>query len=46
MLLQQELDKEYAGILGYSSFTKAALELVLGKDNHHLQQNTVSEPLY
>lgn len=40
-LQQKELDKEYAGILGYSTFTNAALELVLGKDDQHVKEHTV-----
>ena len=41
-LQQRKLDKEYAGILGYHVFTQAAIELVLGKEDKHVQDHLVS----
>ncbi|KAL5466716.1 hypothetical protein EMCRGX_G030864 [Ephydatia muelleri] len=32
-LFEKNLDKEYAGIMGYEAFRKAAVELALGKDS-------------
>ena len=40
-LQHKGLDKEYAGIMGYSDFTRAALELVLGKEDKHVQEHLV-----
>jgi len=32
MLQEKELDKEYAGIMGYENFRKAAAKLAFGPD--------------
>jgi len=36
-LLEQGLDKEYAGIMGYESFRKEAAKLAFGKDDENLK---------
>ena len=46
-LLAQNLDKEYAGILGYEDFTESAAAIAFGKDFGKVTDNLVScEGLY
>ena len=33
MVVEEDLDKEYAGIMGYEAIRQAAVELALGKDD-------------
>ncbi|CAO3650943.1 unnamed protein product [Cunninghamella blakesleeana] len=42
ILLEKNLDKEYAGITGVPAFTKAAAELAYGEDNTVLSENRVA----
>ena len=42
MLLEKELDKEYAGIMGFESFRKAAVQLAFGPDFDFIENGQVS----
>ena len=46
LLYEKNLDKEYAGIMGYESFRKAAIELALGKEDVNIKNKLVSHSLY
>ena len=41
-LQDKQLDKEYAGIMGYPAFHKAATEFALTKDSSYVKENMVS----
>lgn len=40
-LFEKNLDKEYAGIMGYEAFRKCAVELALGKDSAAVKDKLV-----
>ena len=42
MLAEKELDKEYAGIMGYESFRKAAVQLAFGPGFDFIENGQVS----
>ena len=42
MLLDEELDKEYAGIMGFETFRKAAVQLAFGPGFDFIENGTVS----
>ena len=42
MLLEKELDKEYAGIMGFESFRKAAVQLAFGPGFDFIEKGEVS----
>ena len=39
--LEKHNEKEYAGILGYPAFHKAAIEFALTKEERHVKENLV-----
>ena len=41
-LAAKELDKEYAGIMGFESFRNAAATLAFGEDDENLKNKLVS----
>lgn len=41
-LADKDLDKEYAGIMGFESFRNAAAALAFGKDDENLKNKLVS----
>jgi len=41
MLQEKELDKEYAGIMGYESFRKAAAKLAFGPQSGFMEDGLV-----
>lgn len=41
MLLERNLDKEYAGIMGYESFRRSAAELAFSKDDDNIRNKLV-----
>ena len=42
MLLDKELDKEYAGIMGFDTFRKAAVQLAFGPGFDFIENGQVS----
>jgi len=46
MLLEKELDKEYAGIMGFESFRKAAVQLAFGPGFDFIENGLVNTSLY
>ena len=42
MLAEKELDKEYAGIMGYETFRKAAVQIAFGPDFDFIENGEVS----
>lgn len=42
MVVEEDLDKEYAGIMGYEAMRRAAVELALGKDDESVNNKLYS----
>ena len=46
MLLDKELDKEYAGIMGFDTFRNAAVQLAFGPGFDFIENGQVSNSKY
>ena len=47
--MERNLDKEYAGIMGYESFRQGAMDLAFGKEDENIKNKLVcdyTQPLF